>query len=189
MTAATAITWLRVLITPGVIYTIQLQQYRMALLLFITAAVTDVLDGWCARIRNEQTLFGACLDPIADKFLVLSTLGALAWGDHYPVLILPTIATIFYIKEFLLLGSIAYAYIAWGSVRIEPTVMGKLATGVICITITGILAQYAYGFHIDSLWVFLSILSAIMSIYALCQYVMRALIRVVIALGWDIFRL
>jgi cardiolipin synthase len=50
----------------------------VALVIFITAAVTDVLDGYFARSRGQQSSFGRMLDPIADKLLVSSCLLMLA---------------------------------------------------------------------------------------------------------------
>ncbi len=50
----------------------------VALALFITAAVTDVLDGYFARSWGQQSNFGRMLDPIADKLLVASCLLMLA---------------------------------------------------------------------------------------------------------------
>jgi CDP-diacylglycerol--glycerol-3-phosphate 3-phosphatidyltransferase len=50
-----------------------------ALLLFLFAGFTDWLDGFLARRLKQTSALGALLDPIADKALVLGTLGALAW--------------------------------------------------------------------------------------------------------------
>lgn len=50
----------------------------VALAVFIAAAVTDFLDGYYARIWNQQSAFGRMLDPIADKLLVSSCLLMLA---------------------------------------------------------------------------------------------------------------
>ena len=50
----------------------------VALVLFIAAAVTDVLDGYFARSLGQQSNIGRMLDPIADKLLVSSSLLMLA---------------------------------------------------------------------------------------------------------------
>ena len=50
----------------------------VALAVFIAAGVTDFLDGYYARIWDQQSAFGRMLDPIADKLLVASCLLMLA---------------------------------------------------------------------------------------------------------------
>jgi len=50
----------------------------VAVAIFIAAGVTDYLDGYYARIWNQQSAFGRMLDPIADKLLVASCLLMLA---------------------------------------------------------------------------------------------------------------
>ncbi len=45
-----------------------------AALIFLFAALTDVLDGWIARRYGKSTRFGAFLDPVADKLIVTVTL-------------------------------------------------------------------------------------------------------------------
>ena len=45
-----------------------------AAILFIVAAITDYFDGYLARSRNETSIFGRLLDPIADKLLVVAAL-------------------------------------------------------------------------------------------------------------------
>jgi cardiolipin synthase (CMP-forming) len=53
----------------------------VALAIFITAGVTDFLDGYYARTLGQQSAFGRMLDPIADKLLVASCLLMLAMDE------------------------------------------------------------------------------------------------------------
>ena len=50
----------------------------VALAIFVTAGITDILDGYFARSLGQQSSFGRMLDPIADKLLVASCLLMLA---------------------------------------------------------------------------------------------------------------
>jgi cardiolipin synthase len=53
----------------------------IALAIFIAAGITDFLDGYFARMWDQQSSFGRMLDPIADKLLVASCLLMLAADD------------------------------------------------------------------------------------------------------------
>ncbi|MEA2873128.1 MAG: hypothetical protein QOH67_3104, partial [Hyphomicrobiales bacterium] len=53
----------------------------VALVIFTAAGITDVLDGYFARMYSQQSTFGRMLDPIADKLLVSSCLLMLAADD------------------------------------------------------------------------------------------------------------
>jgi CDP-diacylglycerol--glycerol-3-phosphate 3-phosphatidyltransferase len=63
----------------------QFNLQRWAVVAFIAAAVTDWFDGWAARKLNATSVWGAILDPIADKILVAGTiLGLSALGAGAP---------------------------------------------------------------------------------------------------------
>ena len=53
----------------------------VALVIFIAAGVTDILDGYIARMWGQQSALGRMLDPIADKLLVSSCLLMLAAAE------------------------------------------------------------------------------------------------------------
>lgn len=52
-------------------------RYLVALIVFVAAAASDWLDGYIARKRNETSVLGALLDPLADKLLVTAALVSL----------------------------------------------------------------------------------------------------------------
>jgi CDP-diacylglycerol--glycerol-3-phosphate 3-phosphatidyltransferase len=76
------ITWSRILLIPVIVgvYYLPLDlvsrpsQNVVATAIFIFAAVTDWLDGYLARVLNQMSAFGAFLDPVADKLVVVAAL-------------------------------------------------------------------------------------------------------------------
>jgi CDP-diacylglycerol--glycerol-3-phosphate 3-phosphatidyltransferase len=75
----------------------------VALVLFVTAALTDFLDGWLARKLNQISAFGRMLDPIADKAMVVIALAVLtALHGPEPLLLLPVAAIL--LRETLVSG-------------------------------------------------------------------------------------
>ena len=56
------------------------------------SAATDFLDGFVARLQNQQTAFGAWLDPVVDKIVVCSALCLLVEKFADPLITLPSIA-------------------------------------------------------------------------------------------------
>lgn len=71
------LTLLRIALIPLVVVTFYFEgeMWRwIALGIFIAAGITDFLDGWLARVRDEQSNLGRFLDPIADKLLVAAIL-------------------------------------------------------------------------------------------------------------------
>lgn len=70
-------TYLRILLIPLLVIAYYLP-YRhahvLAMALFVTAAITDWLDGYLARKLNQSSPFGAFLDPVADKLMVAAAL-------------------------------------------------------------------------------------------------------------------
>lgn len=67
----------RIVVIPVIFMMVYIQAsvwQLLAAVLFIVASITDYLDGYLARARNETSAFGRLLDPIADKLLVTSAL-------------------------------------------------------------------------------------------------------------------
>ncbi len=76
------VTWLRILLIPLIVGIFYVQDEWLsyqdkniaATAVFIVAAVTDWLDGYLARKLNQMSAFGAFLDPVADKLVVVGAL-------------------------------------------------------------------------------------------------------------------
>lgn len=71
------LTVIRYALAPLVLFFIINNNYKIGILLFLLAALTDVLDGSMARMRRQITVWGVINDPIADKLLIISILATL----------------------------------------------------------------------------------------------------------------
>ena len=99
-----------------------LMYFRMDLI-FIVASITDKLDGYIARSRNQVTTFGKFLDPLADKILLLTAMVLLVELGKIPA----WIPVIVLAREFLVSGYRLIAVEKGGKV-IAASIWGKLKT-------------------------------------------------------------
>jgi CDP-diacylglycerol--glycerol-3-phosphate 3-phosphatidyltransferase len=68
--------------------------HQICAAIFTLAAVTDGLDGFLARRLGQMSAFGAFLDPVADKLMVITALVLLVAADPTPALAIPTVIII-----------------------------------------------------------------------------------------------
>ena len=97
--------------------------YLIVDFIFILASITDKLDGYIARNKNQVTAFGKFLDPLADKILVLSAMLMLVENAKLPA----WIPIIVLAREFLVSGYRLIAVEKGGEV-ISASKWGKLKT-------------------------------------------------------------
>ena len=97
--------------------------YLIINLIFIVASITDKLDGYIARSRNQVTNFGKFADPLADKILVLSAMLLLVEIGKLPA----WIPIIILAREFIVSGYRLIAVEKGGTV-IAASIYGKIKT-------------------------------------------------------------
>jgi len=100
-----------------------------AAIVFIVAAVTDLLDGYLARRNGQVTTVGKLLDPIADKLLVLSALILLVNVDRVSALV----AILIIAREVAVTGVRAIAAGEGMVIAAETTGKYKMALQVVAI--------------------------------------------------------
>lgn len=115
---------LRLLIVIPVIYMLLRENYRMALVLFAVAGISDALDGYIAKRYGWTSRVGSILDPVADKTLLVSTYVTLGILDHLPVWLV--IAVI--LRDLVIFtGALAYHFLI-GKYELSPSLMSKINT-------------------------------------------------------------
>ena len=108
-----------------------------AFILYMVLSLTDKVDGYLARSRNEITDFGKFLDPIADKLLVFSAL--LLFLDFGAV----TVWTVFIILFRELLVSALRMVASAAGVVVAADKLGKWKTATTMVSICGYLLVFA----------------------------------------------
>jgi cardiolipin synthase len=121
----TLLTLFRFCLIPFICISIITHSWDNALLLFIIAAVTDVLDGALARLTNSETALGAYLDPLADKCLILFSFWSITLSDFAGFRIPDWFNVGLLLKELLLVVAVAYFGMLKTTIKIKPSIIGK----------------------------------------------------------------
>ncbi|WP_430465210.1 CDP-diacylglycerol--glycerol-3-phosphate 3-phosphatidyltransferase [Tabrizicola sp.] len=133
-----ALTVLRLLAAPGVavmfLYFHRPWADWFALTLFILAAVTDWFDGYLARLWRQESKFGAMMDPIADKAMVVIAIMVITgYNGMDPWLILP--ATIILFREVFVSGLREFLGAAAGTLKVTKLAKWKTTAQMVAIAV------------------------------------------------------
>src|SRR5438105_14409317 len=85
MTIPNFITLIRLALVPVMGYFLLVGEYGVALIVFLAAAISDLLDGFIARTFDSTSRLGAALDPIADKLNMFVATLLLAISNLVPL--------------------------------------------------------------------------------------------------------
>jgi len=135
LTLANQLTILRIILVPVFVLLVVYGYLGWALIVFLTAGITDALDGLIARRAGQRTTLGAWLDPMADKLLLVTTfvvltLPGLPLTNHIPLWL-----TVFVIsRDVVIVGVVAIVSLAAGPRTFRPSMLGKLATATFIVT-------------------------------------------------------
>lgn len=114
----------------------------VAVAAFLTAALSDALDGFVARSFNQRSHLGSILDPLADKGLVLSALVGLSWMDvpglfRIPIWFLVLVLT----RDVVLITGYCILHLSGQRVKITAHGLGKGATFLMMTALSCILLK------------------------------------------------
>ena len=135
LTPANQLTLLRMFLIPGFVILVVYGHLGWALVVFVTAGITDALDGLIARRSGQKTTLGAWLDPMADKLLLVTTFVVLTLpglGLENRFLIWLTVLIIS--RDVGIVLTVAIVNLAVGRRTFRPSVLGKAATAIYIVT-------------------------------------------------------
>jgi CDP-diacylglycerol--glycerol-3-phosphate 3-phosphatidyltransferase len=128
-----------VLLTPIAERWMGISSYALAIIVFLIASFTDILDGHLARRRNQVSTLGKFLDPIADKLLVSAALIVLVEKHLAPSWAVVVILG----REFIVTGLRSIA--AAEGIVIQAQSIGKIKMWAQCVAIVALLVAAANG--------------------------------------------
>jgi cardiolipin synthase len=139
-TTANQLTLLRIVFVPVFIILLVYGQVGWALMTFVAAGITDVLDGIIARRFGQKTTIGAYLDPIADKLLMTSSVVILSLPQMGFANSLPRWLMIIMISRDVFIFIFALITVLIAGFRVfPPSPYGKASTVLQVLTIFAVL--------------------------------------------------
>jgi cardiolipin synthase len=148
LTAANQLTLLRMLLIPAFVILVIYGHVGWALVVFVTAGVTDGLDGLIARRSGQKTSLGAWLDPMADKLLLVTTFVVLTLPGLNLANRFPTWLTICIIsRDIVIVLTVAVVNLAIGPRTFRPSIYGKIATATYIVTAVAAMLFNYLGYH------------------------------------------
>ena len=147
MNWANTVTIIRILIVPGFIISLVNyiggnDVYRIfAVILFSIASISDFLDGFIAKVFNQETELGRFLDPVADKLLLISAFVMLVVVKLIPVWVAIVVIT----RDVIILLGCMIIYLILDDIEIKPRILSKITTFVQMATIFFVLIKNPFS--------------------------------------------
>lgn len=115
----------RILLLPFFAGTFIYGEYGYALIVYAAAAVSDILDGLIARITKQTTYFGSILDPVADKFFLITSFILMSVYGLIPKWFTVVVIS----KDLIVIAGCFILYFATHTLKIKPSIVGKISSG------------------------------------------------------------
>ena len=171
LTVSNLLTVLRIALTPLITFGIFYEKWSFVFVLIFVVGASDFLDGFFARYLKQETNLGKMLDPIADKFLLITSFSSLAFlqSPSFPIPIWFVIL-ILCREAIIILGTYSILKIG-GNFKISPTIWGKLTTFFQLLFILWLFICYFFEWVPTKTYYVLLYLLALFSLLSLYKYI------------------
>ncbi|MGO4525047.1 CDP-alcohol phosphatidyltransferase family protein [Microvirga sp. 2MCAF35] len=166
MTIPNIITIGRLILVPIVIVMIMQQRWATAFALFVVAGISDAVDGFIARKFDMRSEFGAYIDPLADKSLLVSIYVTLAIVGAIP----GWLAIVVVSRDAMIVAAVLLSWVMSRPVAIKPLIVSKLNTGAQLAFAAYALAANAFGVELGGLEEIVMVLVATLTIASAGAY-------------------
>jgi len=114
----------RIVLVPVVVWSIASGNMLLAFWLFVAAGASDAVDGFLAKRLNAQSEFGAYLDPLADKALLMSIYVTLGIEGLLPRWVVIAVVS----RDIMIMGAVILTWVMNKPIAIQPLIVSKLNT-------------------------------------------------------------
>ena len=170
------LTLLRIILIPVLVlvfYSPLEWSYQISAAIFGLAALTDWLDGYLARRLQQLSVFGAFLDPVADKLMVTVALVLLVQDNPSPLFAVP--AAVIVGREIAISALREWMSEIGERTKVAVSIIGKIKTTIQMVAILLLLYKLPLGpFPAHDVGVILLYVAAILTLWSMLVYLKAA---------------
>jgi cardiolipin synthase len=142
LTLANGVTAVRAVLVPFIAIALLDRRFDHAFWMMIVAGASDAVDGYIARTFGHKSRVGAYLDPLADKLLLLTTLGILTYAGHLPAWLMMLVVG----RDIAIVATVAvFTLMKRVDLRMQPLFISKLTTFGQVVLVLATVANLAFG--------------------------------------------
>jgi cardiolipin synthase len=156
----------RILLVPALVWAIAAGETKIAFGLFLAAGISDAVDGFLAKRFGMSTDFGALLDPLADKALIISVFIGLGVAGAIPLWLVVLVVS----RDILIIGAVMLALLLGKPIKVRPLVVSKLNTVAQIVLACLVLAALGFGFDAGPLQTILMLAVATLTLVSIGFY-------------------
>ncbi len=166
MTIPNFITIGRFILVPMVVYALLSGHMGWALLGFLVAGISDGVDGIIARHLDQRSELGAYLDPIADKFLLVSVFVVLGFLGELPLWLVLLVVS----RDALIIMAVMLGAVMAQPIKMRPLMVSKANTVAQIVLASVVLGELAFETLFGSTRIALVLLTGILTAASAIAY-------------------
>jgi len=169
MTIPNLITVFRLVLVPIVIMMILQEDWSWAFALFVIAGISDGLDGYIARRFEMRSEFGALIDPLADKVLIVSIYVTLAIVEVIPA----WLAIVIVFRDIMIVMAFMLSWMMAQPMAVKPLFVSKVTTALQIAFAAFLLGGLAFALELGLLIDLFALLIVVLTIMTAGIYLVR----------------
>lgn len=148
LTLANGVTAVRLVLVPFIALALLDQRFERAFWYLAIAGLSDAVDGYIARAFGHKSRLGAYLDPMADKLLLVTTFGILAYEGHLPVWLLVLVLA----RDVAIVATVAaFSLMKRIDLRMQPLFVSKITTFAQVALVLATVANLAFALNLHDI--------------------------------------